>query len=111
MLEFTQHQDKPSLRLLVLHDDGQREFDYTSGAEQVLEQAGKRGWTIVSMKTAGPPSSELPGLNPRSPGAGVPAGPSAASCRRTHGGVNDAHHPGSPKTHLGRVILARAADF
>jgi hypothetical protein len=39
MLEFTQHQDKPSLRLLVLHDDGQREFDYTSGAEQVLEQA------------------------------------------------------------------------
>lgn len=51
MLEFTRHQDKPSLRLLVLHDDGEREFDYTSGAEQVLERAGKRGWTIVSMKT------------------------------------------------------------
>ena len=39
MLEFAQHQDKPSLRLLVLHDDGQREFDYTSGAEQALERA------------------------------------------------------------------------
>jgi phosphoserine phosphatase len=51
MLEFTQHQDKPSLRLLVLHDDGQREFDYTSGAEQALERAGQSGWTIVSMKT------------------------------------------------------------
>jgi hypothetical protein len=51
MLDFTQHPDKPSLRLLILHDDGQREFDYTSGAEQALERATKSGWTIVSMKT------------------------------------------------------------
>ncbi len=50
MLEFTQHPDKPSLRLLVLHDDGQREFDYTNGAEQALERAANSGWTIVSMK-------------------------------------------------------------
>ena len=50
MLEFTQHPGKPSLRLLVLHDDSQREFDYTSGAEQALERAAKSGWTIVSMK-------------------------------------------------------------
>ena len=42
MLEFTQHADKPTLRLLVLHDDGEREFDYTSGAEQALEQADSR---------------------------------------------------------------------
>jgi phosphoserine phosphatase len=50
MLEFAQHQDKPSLRLLIRHDDGQREFAYTSGADQALAQAGQRGWTIVSMK-------------------------------------------------------------
>jgi hypothetical protein len=50
MLEFTQHQDKPSLRLLVLHDDAEREFDYTSGAEQALKQADTSGWTVVSMK-------------------------------------------------------------
>ena len=50
MLEFTHHQDKPLLRLLVLHDDGEREFDYTSGAEQALETAGTSGWTVVSMK-------------------------------------------------------------
>ena len=43
--------DKPSLRLLLLHDDNEREFDYTSGTEQALEVAGKNGWTIVSMKT------------------------------------------------------------
>jgi phosphoserine phosphatase len=50
MLDFTQHPGKPSLRLLILHDDGQREFDYTSGAEQALERAASSGWTIVSMK-------------------------------------------------------------
>ena len=50
MLEFTQHQDKPSLRLLVLHDDGEREFAYTGGAEQALERADESGWTIISMK-------------------------------------------------------------
>jgi phosphoserine phosphatase len=50
MLQFTKHDDKPTLRLLILHDDDEREFDYTSGAEQALEQAGKDGWTVVSVK-------------------------------------------------------------
>jgi phosphoglycolate phosphatase-like HAD superfamily hydrolase len=50
MLQFTKHDDKPSLRLLVLHDDEKREFGYTSGAEQALEQASKDGWTVVSIK-------------------------------------------------------------
>jgi len=36
--------------LLVLHDDAEREFDYVSGAEQALEQAGKDRWTVVSIK-------------------------------------------------------------
>ena len=50
MLDFSQHADKPSLRLLVLHDDAEREFDYTSGAEAALERAKKFGWTVVSIK-------------------------------------------------------------
>ena len=50
MLAFTQHADKPSLRLLVLHDDVEREFDYTTGAEQALKQAEANGWTVVSIK-------------------------------------------------------------
>jgi phosphoserine phosphatase len=50
MLDYTQHRDKPFLRLLVLHDDSEREFEYTSGAEHALEQAGKNGWTVVSIK-------------------------------------------------------------
>jgi haloacid dehalogenase-like hydrolase len=50
MLEFTHHADQPTLRLLVLHDDAEREFDYTTGAEQALEQASADGWTVVSIK-------------------------------------------------------------
>jgi phosphoglycolate phosphatase-like HAD superfamily hydrolase len=50
MLEFTHHADKPTLRLLVLHDDAEREFDYTTGAEQALKQAKTAGWTVISMK-------------------------------------------------------------
>jgi hypothetical protein len=50
MLEFTRHRDKPPLRLLVLHDDDEREFDYVSGAEHALETADTSGWTVVSMK-------------------------------------------------------------
>ena len=50
MLEFARHADKPTLRLLVLHDDGEREFAYSSGAEQALERADEQGWTVVSMR-------------------------------------------------------------
>src|SRR3954449_4696126 len=50
MLHFTQHKEKASLRLLVRHDDADREFAYTTGAEQALEQAGRDGWTVVSVK-------------------------------------------------------------
>jgi hypothetical protein len=34
----------------VPHDDSEREFAYTAGAEQALEEAGKGGWTVVSIK-------------------------------------------------------------
>jgi len=45
MLEFTR-----GMRLLVLHDDKDREFDYTAGAEKALEQAAKDDWTVVSVR-------------------------------------------------------------
>jgi phosphoserine phosphatase len=38
-----------ALRLLVLHDDAEREFDYVAGAEDVLDRARQQAWTIVSM--------------------------------------------------------------
>jgi phosphoglycolate phosphatase-like HAD superfamily hydrolase len=36
--------------LLVNHDDADREFDYTNGAEKSLAKANELGWTVVSMK-------------------------------------------------------------
>jgi hypothetical protein len=50
MLGFACHPDKPSLRLLVLHDDAEREFAYTAGAEQALERAGSDRLTVISMR-------------------------------------------------------------
>jgi phosphoserine phosphatase len=50
MLEFSGTPSTPSLRLLLLHDDADREFDYTAGAEQALETASHENWTVVSMK-------------------------------------------------------------
>jgi phosphoserine phosphatase len=45
MLEFT-----GGMRLLVLHDDAEREFAYTAGAEKALGQAATDDWTVVSMR-------------------------------------------------------------
>lgn len=50
MLHFTQHGDKPFLRLLVVHDDDEREFAYLKGAEQAIERADRDAWTRISMK-------------------------------------------------------------
>jgi phosphoserine phosphatase len=50
MLDFAKHEGRPSLSLLVVHDDAEREFDYSSGAEQALERAGHEGWTRASVK-------------------------------------------------------------
>jgi haloacid dehalogenase-like hydrolase len=50
MLQFAGGPSRPALRLLVAHDDADREFDYTAGAESAVEQADHAGWTVVSVK-------------------------------------------------------------
>jgi hypothetical protein len=50
MLKFTDGLSSPVLRLLLLHDDAEREFAYTAGAERALETARAEGWTIVSVR-------------------------------------------------------------
>jgi phosphoserine phosphatase len=50
MLRFAGGKDRPALRLLVVHDDAEREFDYVKGAERALEQAKSNAWTVVSVK-------------------------------------------------------------
>ena len=50
MLRFARHANRDALRLLVLHDDPDREFDYVAGGEDALEHARDRSWTVVSGK-------------------------------------------------------------
>ena len=50
MLSSPYRVNQASLRLLVLHDDAEREFEYTGGAEQALERAQASGWAVASIK-------------------------------------------------------------
>jgi len=54
MLEWATGGSGPRFGLLVHHDDGVREFAYNRSAvgnlERGLDEAPKRGWTVVSMK-------------------------------------------------------------
>lgn len=50
MLEYADASAGPSLSMLVLHDDAEREFDYVAGAEKALDHAAQSGWTVASIK-------------------------------------------------------------
>jgi hypothetical protein len=50
MLRFTSDNPKPSLVLLVQHDDPEREYAYSDGAEKVRQVATERGWQAISIR-------------------------------------------------------------
>ena len=50
MLAFAGGPSLPALRLLLVHDDADREFDYIAGAEKVINMAQAHGWTTISMR-------------------------------------------------------------
>jgi hypothetical protein len=50
MLQFSDSADHPTLRLLVNHDDSERETDYTAGAEKAMTVAREQNWNVVSVK-------------------------------------------------------------
>ena len=50
MLRYAGGPGRPAFRLLVQHDDAEREFAYTKGAETAFESAAGQGWTVVSMR-------------------------------------------------------------
>ena len=56
MLEYSAASVRPSLQILVHHDDAAREFAYDRTSkmgklEKALDEAARRGWTVVSIKT------------------------------------------------------------
>jgi hypothetical protein len=50
MLRFARTDQRDGLRIIVRHDDAERETVYDQGAEDALAGAGDRGWTVVSMR-------------------------------------------------------------
>ena len=50
MQTFAGGSSLPALRLLVVHDDEEREFDYIAGAEKILSAAQANSWTSISIK-------------------------------------------------------------
>ena len=50
MLAFAGGASLPALRLLVVHDDAEREFDYVAGAEKVISAVQTNKWTSVSIQ-------------------------------------------------------------
>lgn len=50
MLQFADAAPGLSLSVLVGHDDAQREFAYTAGAQRALDMAADAGWAVASMR-------------------------------------------------------------
>ena len=51
MLRWSQSSRRPSLQLLVLHDDAEREMAYGEASNDSLEAAEQYGWNVVRMAT------------------------------------------------------------
>lgn len=50
MLDYAASGPRPALGLLIAHDDTEREFAYTAGAEEAIRRAVANDWTVVSIK-------------------------------------------------------------
>jgi hypothetical protein len=56
MLEYAHTGERPSLCLIVDHDDAEREYAYAGAsvtdpdAEPIVDTASRLGWTVVSMR-------------------------------------------------------------
>jgi phosphoglycolate phosphatase-like HAD superfamily hydrolase len=50
MLAFAGGASLSALRLLVVHDDAEREFDYVAGAEKIISAAQRHNWTAISIQ-------------------------------------------------------------
>ncbi len=50
MLQYTTRRKGPSMGLILLHDDADREYQYSQDAQQLLDLQESQGWLIISMK-------------------------------------------------------------
>ena len=50
MLQYAREGQRPFLALLLHHDDVEREYDYLTGAEEVMAVATQSPWLVVSIQ-------------------------------------------------------------
>lgn len=50
MIRYAGKNPHPSLRMLILHDDMEREYAYSEGAEEAIRMAKAENWIRISMK-------------------------------------------------------------
>jgi phosphoserine phosphatase/lysophospholipase L1-like esterase len=85
MLRWSQSGDRPSLQLLVLHDDADREMAYGEPLNESLDAAKKYGWQVVriaedwSRVFAKPLTKKLPAAAPVVPTNAVATPPQYAA--------------------------------
>jgi hypothetical protein len=94
MLRFARQPGRTALRLLILHDDPEREFDYVADAEEALQRAKECSWTVVSVKNERlghdlPPNLTVCPPKPQPPHACGPA--ETRACTKTHRRHADCH--------------------
>jgi hypothetical protein len=51
MLQYTDRQERASLAIVIRHDDEKREYSYTGGVQNLLAEAQKESWLVVSMRS------------------------------------------------------------
>ena len=51
LLQYTDRQEQPSLAIVIRHDDEKREYSYSNGVKNLLAEALKEGWLVVSMRS------------------------------------------------------------
>ena len=84
MLRWSQSGDRPSLQLLVLHDDAEREMAYGEPLNESLDAAKKYGWQVVRIAEdwnrvfAKPLAKKVPAATPAVQPATVAAPPQHA---------------------------------
>jgi lysophospholipase L1-like esterase len=77
MLRWSQSGDRPSLQLLVLHDDAGREMAYGEPTNESLNAAATYGWQVVRMasdwkRVFAKPLTATPAATPAPPAAAEP---------------------------------------
>jgi len=116
MLRWSQSGERPSLQLVVLHDDADREMAYGEPGGETLDAAARYGWQVVRMAKdwnrvfARPLEKTNPVATPPAPAATTPAsGPPASGWAEELAAFERAERDAPPSP--GGVVLLGSSNI